>query len=104
VDQNLNTIYQEYQRFVADGGTGTFTSSLSNLIRIQGTNVGVEVHGNGGDFNALVTSLQGLGMQITATDAVTQTVEGMLPISQLPAAAQEPQTLSVTPGYLPVLQ
>jgi hypothetical protein len=103
-DKNLNTIYQQYLQFVNSGGSGTFSSSLSNLIQIQGTNVGVEVHGKGtGDFNALVSSLESMGMQISATDAVTQTVVGMLPIADLPAAAHGQQTLSVTPQYLPKL-
>jgi len=100
----LNTIYQQYLQFVNSGGTGTFSSSLSNLIEIQGTSVGVQVHGNGtGDFNAMVSALESAGMQITATDAVTQTVVGMLPIADLAAAAQGSQTLSVTPQYRPVL-
>jgi hypothetical protein len=98
----LNTIYQQYLQFVNSGGTGTFSSSLSNQIQIQGTNVGVEVHGKG-DFNALVSSLESMGMQISATDAVTQTVVGMLPIADLPAVAQGLQTRSVTPQYLPKL-
>ena len=103
-DNNLNTIYQQYLQFVNSGGTGTFSSSLSNLIQIQGTSVGVQVHGNGtGDFNAMVSALESAGMQISATDAVTQTVVGMLPIADLPAAAQGQQTLSVTPQYLPKL-
>jgi len=97
----LNTIYQQYLQFVNSGGTGSFSSSLSNLIEIQGTSVGVQVHGNGtGDFNAMVSALESAGMQITATDAVTQTVVGMLPIADLPTAAQGLQTLSVTPQYL----
>jgi hypothetical protein len=97
----LNTIYQQYLQFLNSGGSGSFSSSLSNLIQIQGTNVGVEVHGKGtGDFNALVSSLESMGMQISATDAVTQTVVGMLPITDLPAAALGLQTLSVTPLYL----
>jgi hypothetical protein len=103
-DGNLNTIYQQYLKYINSGGSGSFSSSLSNLIQIQGTNVGVEVHGNGkGDFNALVSSLESMGMQVSATDAVTQTVVGMLPIADLPAAAQGQQTLSVTPQYLPRL-
>ena len=66
--------------------------------------MGVQVHGNGtGDFNALVTSLENMGMQVSATDPVTQTVVGMLPIADLPTAAQGLQTLSVTPQYLPTL-
>jgi hypothetical protein len=103
-DNNLNTIYQQYLQFVNSGGTGTFSSSLSNLIEIQGTSVGVQVHGNGtGDFNAMVSALESAGMQVTATDAVTQTVVGMMPIANLPATAQGQQTLSVTPQYRPVL-
>jgi hypothetical protein len=103
-DNNLNTIYQQYLQFVNSGGSGTFSSSLSNLIQIQGTSVGVQVHGNGtGDFNAMVSALESAGMQISATDAVTQTVVGMLPITDLPAIAQGTQTLSVTPQYLPKL-
>jgi hypothetical protein len=99
----LNTIYQEYQQFKKDGGTGTFTSSWSPFVMIQGTSVGVDVHGNGsGNFDSLVVTLRNLGMQVTATDSVTQTVEGMLPIDALPTVALEPQTLSVSPSYLPV--
>jgi len=100
----LNTIYQQYLQFVNSGGTGTFSSSLSNLIQIQGTSVGVKVHGNGtGDFNAMVSALESAGMQVSASDPVTQTVVGMLPIADLPAVAQGMQTLSVTPQYRPVL-
>jgi len=43
-------------------------------------------------------------MQVTATDAVTQTVEGLLPIDQLATVALEPQTLSISPMFRPVLQ
>jgi hypothetical protein len=99
LDSNLNTIYRQ---FVSNGSSENFTSPLASFIKIEGNNVGVDVHGNGGDFTALVSELQGLGMQITASDATTQTVEGMLPISQLPAAAVEPQTLSITAQYLPL--
>jgi hypothetical protein len=100
----LNTIYQEYQTFKTSGGTGTFTSSSSPYVVIQGSDVRVDVHGNGsGDFGTLVAALQGLGMHITAADTVTQTVEGMVPIDQLPTVAQEPQTLSVSPSYRMIL-
>ena len=100
----LNAIYQEYQKYKQAGGTGTFTSSWSPFVVIQGSDVRVDVHGNGsGDLGSLVSTLQSLGMQVTATDSVTQTVEGMLPIDQLPTVAQESQTMSVTPSFRPVL-
>jgi hypothetical protein len=101
VDSNLNTIYQEFE---SSGGSGNFTSPLASYIKIEGSNVGVDVHGNGsGDFATLVAELQGLGMQVTASDAMTQTVEGLLPIGQLPAAATEPGTLSISAQYLPLM-
>jgi hypothetical protein len=101
VDSNLNKIYQEYE---SSGGSGDFTSPEARFIKIQGSNVGVDIHGNGStDFATLVAELQGLGMQISASDATTQTVEGMLPIAQLPSAATEAGTLSITPQYLPIL-
>jgi len=104
-DGNLNAIYQQYLQFVNSGGTGTFTSPLSTMIEIQGTSVGVQVHGNGtSDFNALVSSLQSMGMQVSATDAVTQTVAGMLPIADLPTATQGLQILSVTAQYRPIMR
>jgi len=95
--QDLITIYQEFQQ----QGDATFTSSKAGLIEIQGTNVGVDVHMAAGiDFNAFVSGLTKLGMQVRAQDATNGTVEGLLPISQLPSVAQNPQTLSVSPIYL----
>jgi len=100
----LNTIYQEYQKYKADGGTGTFASSWSPAILMQGTDVGIGVHGNGtGDFDSLVGTLRNLGMQVRSADPVTQTVEGMLPIDELPTVALEPQVLSLSPSYRPML-
>jgi hypothetical protein len=103
VGQGLQTIYQEYQTFQSAGGTGTFTSSQANLIVINGTNVGVEAHSNGGDFNAFVAALKSDGLQILASDATYGIVEGMLPITELPTIAVLPQTLSITPMYKPML-
>ncbi len=94
----LNAIYQEYQRSstvpVSDGPGAVVT---------DGSNVGVSVHGNGqGSFSDFVSTFQNLGMQISATSDVTWTIAGMLPIKELPAAAQTPQTRSITPMYRPV--
>ena len=71
---------------------------------INGSNVGLSVHDSVvGDFNNLVAQLQSAGMQITISDPTTQTVEGMLPIANLPKIAQLPQAPSVTPLLNPVL-
>jgi len=96
----LNAIYQEFQKSAT-----VPVSDAPGSIVTDGTNVGVAVHGNGqGSFSDLVGTLKNLGMKITATDDVTWTVAGMLPINQLATAAQTPQTLSVTPLYKPVLR
>jgi hypothetical protein len=103
VSQPLQTIYQEYRTF-QDTGSGIFTSSQANVVVINGTNVGVQIHANGtGDFNALIAQLKSQGLQIIASDATYGIVEGMLPITQLPSVAVDPQTLSITPMYKPML-
>jgi hypothetical protein len=100
VSQQLQTIYQEFE---AAGGQGSFPSIYRGIIEINGSSVGVMVHGNGGNFNTLVSDLEKLGLQVNAQDATTQTVSGLLPIGALPQAANDPQTLSVTPIFLPHL-
>jgi hypothetical protein len=103
VSQALQTIYQEYKAFQGTGGD-IFTSSQANVVVLNGTNVGVQVHANGtGDFNAFIAQLKSEGMQVTASDATYGIVEGMLPIAQLPSVAVDPQTLSITPMYKPIL-
>jgi len=98
VDGALNAIYQAYK-----GSSTIPVTDAPGLVVTDGTNVGVSVHGNGqGSFSDLVSTLQNLGMKISATDDVTWTVAGMLPISQLPTAAQTPQTLSITAMYKPI--
>jgi hypothetical protein len=97
--QDLITIYQEFQQ---QGGKAPFTSSKSGLVKIQGTSVGVDIQSAGGDFNSFVSAMTTLGMQVRATDATDGIVEGFLPISQLPSAAQNSQTLSLSPIYIPI--
>jgi hypothetical protein len=93
----LNTIYQNYQK-----DSTLPAGNAPGSVRIEGSNVGVSIHGNGqGDFSAFVGTLQNLGMEISATDSVSWTVDGMLPIDQLLTAAQTPQTRSITPSYVP---
>jgi hypothetical protein len=95
---NLITIYEEYQ---AQAGNKTFTSSLAGIVRIEGTSVGIDAHMAGGSFSGYVSALTALGMQVQAQDAAHGIVEGLLPISQLPAAAQNAQTLALSPVYIP---
>jgi len=93
----LNGLYQSFSN-----NSTLPTYSGPGSLQIVGSNVGVYIHGNGqGDFSGFVSTLQNLGMEISSTNAVTWTVSGMLPISQLPTAAQTPQTVSITPRTNP---
>ena len=56
------------------------------------------------DFQGFKTSLVNLGMQIVDTNPTDGLVDGWLPINELPAAAQLPQTLSGQPDMKEVYQ
>jgi len=92
--QVLITVYDEYK---AQGAGSTFTSSQANLIDIEGTSVGVDIKSIGGDFNAFVSKLTGMGLKVRTSNAASGDVEGLLPIAQLPNVTQDAQTLSVSP-------
>ena len=70
------------------------------MVKIVGTSVGVDVHSAGGNFASLVSAMNALGMQVQSQNATSGIVEGLLPIGQLVAAAQNSQTLSLTPEYI----
>jgi hypothetical protein len=95
---DLITIYQEFE---AQGGSSTFTSSEAGIIKIKGTSVGIEAHMSGGTFQTYLDALAGLGMQVESVDPTHGIVEGFLPISQLPAAAQNAQTQALSAIYVP---
>jgi len=93
--QDLIALYQRFQQ----GGAASITSTGAGGIKTDGTNVGIEAHMASGDFSKYIASLNALGLKITATDPGSGTVEGMLPIAQLPPAAQNTQTLSLVAIY-----
>jgi len=96
--QDLIKIYDEFQQ---QGGSASFTSSESGTVVIEGSNVGVDINMSGGDFAGFVSQLKSLGMQVQSMSAADGVVEGLLPISQLPTVAQNSQTLSLSPMYIP---
>jgi hypothetical protein len=93
----LITIYEEFEQ---QGGSATFTSSEAGAVKIVGTSVGVDVHSAGGNFGNFVSAMTGLGMQVQAQNATYGIVEGLLPIGELLAVAQNSQTVSLTPEYI----
>jgi hypothetical protein len=72
-------------------------------IQVVGSSVRIDVHGSG-SLSTLSSALSGLGMQITATDPNTTTVEGLLPIGQLPSAAQLSQVVGISPVFKPSMR
>jgi len=94
--QDLIAVYQQFQKQGA-----AFTPTGVGGIKIDGTNVGIDAQMANGDINGYVSSLAALGMKITAVNTNTGTVEGMIPISKLPDAAQNVQTLSMNAIYVP---
>jgi hypothetical protein len=90
----LGTVYQEYQNGALP------TSAQPGQVEIQGSSVGVQMRSsNSGDFAAMVSAAQSLGMQVTTSSAAYDMVIGFLPISELPAAAQ----LTGAPAIVPLL-
>jgi len=93
--QDLIRLYQDFQQFK---GEGTFRSTHAPNIQVVGNSVRVDIRGSG-SVNGLASALADLGMQVQHTDARTHTVEGLLPINQLPNAAQLSQVTTISPVY-----
>ncbi|WP_406695141.1 hypothetical protein V5E97_29305 [Singulisphaera sp. Ch08] len=97
--QSLIGVYQDYQQYMEAGGNGHFTSPRGANVIIDGSNVGVVIRGE--DWVALQAALSELGMQVRATDPNTKSIEGLLPIAQLPTVAQLSLVSAVNPIYRP---
>jgi hypothetical protein len=105
VSVQLQSLYTQYETYESSGGSGTFSPTGVNLLVINGTNVGIQVNDTStGNLNTLITELESDGMQVLDSSSTYGIVEGMLPIGQLPIAAQLPQTLSITPMLQPISQ
>jgi len=95
--QELINLYLDYQAFKAAGGEGTFRSTHAPSIQVVGNNVRIDVKGASGTASALA----GLGMNIESNDPRTGIIEGLLPIAQLPNAAQLSQVTMIGPVHYP---
>jgi len=105
VSVQLQSLYTQYEAYVSSGSSGAFSPTGVNILVINGTNVGIQVNDtNTGNFNTLIAELESDGMQVLDSSSTYGIVEGMLPIAQLPIAAQLSQTLSITPMFNPIAQ
>jgi hypothetical protein len=96
----LQSLYTEYEA----AGSGTFTPSqpTDGLLQISGDSVEVSINvASGSAFDTALSQLETDGMQVTASSSTYNVIQGMLPISELPAAAQLPS--SVNPISAPSL-
>lgn len=100
----LQSLYAQYEAYESSGASGPFRPTGINGVVINGTSVGIQVKSNNmGDFSSFVSTLENDGMQVQSSSSTYGLVNGMLPISQLPAVAQLPETLSITPIFNPIL-
>jgi hypothetical protein len=94
---DLIAIYQEFEQ----NSGATLSANQSGDVEVIGSNVGVDIHSTGADFSSFVSAMTDLGMQVQTQDAAHGIVEGLLPIGQLPAAAQNSLTASISAIYIP---
>jgi hypothetical protein len=103
--KTLDVIYDAYTQDPSGFPANLPATNGANLVVIQGSNVGIQVHDNNpADFNTLVSELQADGMQINSSSATYGLVVGLLPIAQLPAVAALPGAPSVNPIFQPILR
>jgi hypothetical protein len=96
-DPHLNAAYED---FLASNG-GNFSTSQAGIIEVVGTSVGVDVHGQ--DAAVLATELSGLGMTVQNVNAANGVVEGLLPLAELPTAANTAGVIGISAIYVPKL-
>lgn len=92
----LQSLYTEFK----DAGSGEFKPSdpIDNTLQISGDNVEVSLKiGSVTDFNSALSQLKSDGMQISASSSTYGLIEGMLPISELPAAGQLASSVTAVP-------
>ena len=105
VSQTLDVVYDAYEQNPGGFPANLPATSGANLVVIQGTDVGIQVHdSNPAEFAKLLTDLKNAGMQVTIASAQYGTVVGTLPVSHLPAVAELPEVLSLAPLYRPTLK
>ena len=96
--QIVVSAYSQYSKYISAGSQGTFTSPLTSRVQFQGNSIGLDVRGTG-NFQAFENALTSLGMKITASNASLEIAEGYVPINDLPAVAEQAQTVGGGPIF-----
>lgn len=95
------TLIGVYSSYTNNHGDMAKVAAAYPLLQFNGSMVKAGINSGGNDFNALLTSLKNLGMQVSASSATYGLIEGYVPINQLPTVARLPQTMSGHPIYTP---
>ncbi len=97
VGARLQSLYAQYVTYVISGASTSFSPTGVSGAVVAGTDVGVKVQtSDHANFKTSLTQLQGDGLQVTQDFPASGVVEGLLPIAQLPAVANNATTVSVT--------
>ncbi|HZW35120.1 MAG TPA: S8 family serine peptidase, partial [Isosphaeraceae bacterium] len=92
---------QIYQAFVQSQGNAAALAAEFPSVEFSNGLVGLQVKSLGGDFTQFVTSLQNVGMQLTADSSLYGLVDGYAPVNALPTIAEMAQTESGQLIYKP---
>lgn len=91
----LQALYTEY---VQAGTSFTPSQPSDKLLQISGDDVEVSLKiASSADFDTALSQLQSDGMQVNNSSASYLLIDGMLPISELPAAAQIASSVNAVP-------
>jgi len=96
--QTLISVYDQFK----SGGVELAKSTVGELADIVGSSVRVSIQTTGANVNSVAAAMSNLGMKIDATDGNTATIEGLLPIDQLPTAAGNANVLAMNAISKPV--
>lgn len=96
VSAALQSLYSDFE--AAGSGDFTVPSSLAGLVQVRGDSVEVNLKVNAGtSFGSAMAQLQSDGMQVTASSATYGLIVGLLPIGQLPIAAEVTSSVTAVP-------
>jgi hypothetical protein len=99
--KDLIAVYEAFQN--NGGNVGALAAEFPRL-QFRGDKINISVRATSpSTFNALVTSLRNIGMDIDIASAKYTLVVGYAPVSQLLTISTMPQTLALGPNYKPVL-
>lgn len=90
-----------YTAFDKGGASDNEVVSLRAFMRIEGDQVGVTTRAKG-SLGDLVAELKRIGMAIEAADPGTKTVQGLIPIANLPELAASTEATGILPMYRPM--